>query len=59
MSWEDWMKKPVLLWMGLVRLDDAGGWTRLGSDMHTAGCAIWTSDDPCDCSVEPHQKEAS
>lgn len=43
---------PVRLWHGLVRLDDVGGWTRLGSDMHTAGCAVWTSDDPCDCTEE-------
>jgi hypothetical protein len=40
---------PVRLHYGLVRLDDAGGCKRLGSDMHTAGCAIWTSDDHCDC----------
>lgn len=44
------LRKPVKLWYGLVRLtDDDTPPVHLGSDMHTAGCAIWTSDDPCDC----------
>jgi hypothetical protein len=42
-------RKPVRLWHGLVRLDDEGGWEKLPSFTHTAGCAVWTSNNPCDC----------
>jgi hypothetical protein len=51
-SWQDWGSKPVRLWHGLVLLDDAGGWTNLGESKHTAGCAVWTSNNPCDCNAE-------
>jgi 5-methylcytosine-specific restriction enzyme A len=41
-------RKPVRLWHGLVRLGDFGDMLPLPGRCRAA-CAVWTSDNPCDC----------
>ena len=45
-STENWKTRPVVLWDGFFVLGDDG---QLYDPPHKRKCAVWTSNDPCDC----------
>lgn len=52
-SWDDWRMKSVQLWSGERWLDDTGrAWSSEPSPPCPLGCAVWTSNNRCDCTEE-------
>lgn len=43
-------REPATLWMGEIFLDNKGGFDP--PPTCPLGCAVWTSDNPCDCAEE-------
>lgn len=47
-SWDDWRATKVVLWNGDTWLDDEGGFEPPVPPC-PLGCAVWTSNENCDC----------